>query len=111
MTKEKRQTTKAVLRSILIGAGVVVATYLAPKGIKVLDKRLQDADYAEEHNAIEFITNRLAEREANALQRGEHDDPKDPYVIGLKKELEFRQKRHAKEKKNAKCDYCEVERE
>ena len=112
MTRKKiYQDPKKLLRSIVIGAGVVAAAYMAPKVIKSVDAHLQDADYAEEHHAIKELSGILSEREANALRRGEHDDPNDPFVQSVSKELKYRQKRHAREKKTAKCKYCEAEQE
>ena len=112
MTQKKiYQDPKKMLRGIIIGASVVAAAYFAPEAMRSLDKRLQDADYAEEHHAIKELSGILSEREANAQRRGEHDDPNDPFVQSVTRDLKYRQKRHAAEKKNAKCKYCEMEKE
>ena len=103
-----RQDPKKLLRSIVIAAGAVAAVYMAPKAARFISDRWQDADYAEEHHAIKYLNGILEERRANALREGEIDDPDDPFVKGVKKELKARQKRHAAEKKNAKCKYCET---
>ena len=112
MTRKTKiyQDPKKLLRSIVIGAGVITAAYFAPKALKAIDDRLQDANYAEEHHAIKNLSGILQEREANALKRGEHDDPNDPFVQSVTKELNYRQKRHAAEKRHAKCKYCEAEK-
>ena len=112
MTKRKiYQDPKKLLRSIVIGAGVVAAAYMAPKALRSIDRSLQDADYAEEHHAMDYLSGILAEREANALREGTHDNPNDPFVQTTTKALQYRQKRHAAEKKNAKCKYCAAENE
>ena len=112
MTKRKiYQDPKKLLRSIVIGAGVVAAAYMAPKALRSIDRSLQDADYAEEHHAIKELSGILAEREANALCEGTHDNPNDSFVKSVTGELTYRRKRHAAEKKNAKCKYCEAEKE
>ena len=111
MTKKKKiyQDPKKMLRSIVIGAGVIAAAYYwGPKAARALDARLQDADYAEEHHAMDELSGILEKRAANARREGIRDDEKDPFVQDMTRELKFRKKRHAAEKKNAKCKYCEA---
>ena len=104
------QDPKKMLRSIVIGAGIIAAVYYAPKAIKAVDARLQNADYAEEHAAIKHLSGILEERAVNARKEGIRDDESDPFVQSVTKELKYRQKRHVAEKKNVKCKYCEAER-
>jgi len=117
---EKKLYLAGVWRGILISAAAVAATYAVPKGVKALNDRLQDADYAEEHFEIERLNNILEERRSNSLQDASLygipidentgrpvGEAIDSYEEGIKKELEIREKRHAREKKNAPCKYCE----
>ena len=110
MTKKIKtyQDPKKLLRSIVIGAGVISAAYFAPKAVHFLSDKWQDADYTEEHHAIKELSGILEDRKANAAREGFNDDD-NPYVQSVKRELKFRKKRHAAEKKSAKCKYCDNE--
>ena len=105
------QDPRKLLRSIVIVAGAVAAAYAVPKAVRFVSDRWQDADYAEEHHAMAELTGVLEERKANARKEGFLEDPNDPFVQDITKELKFRKKRHATEKKKAKCHYCEAEQE
>jgi len=105
------QDPKKLLRSIIICAAVIAAAWAAPTAARFVTDRWQDADYAEEHHAVKRLEGILEQRKANARKEGVSDDPDDPFVQGVKKELKLRRKRHAAEKKNAKCKYCEAEKE
>ena len=105
---EKKNRMATLWRYIIITAAILAAAY-APKAVKALDAHLQDADYAEEHAAIKDIHGILRERAINEKLYGTKGSEPDTFEEGLKKELNFREKRHAREKKNAKCKYCEAE--
>ena len=106
---EKRNRMATLWRYLIISSATIAAAYALPKAAKALDERLQDADYAEEHAAIKDIRGILNERAVNATKLGIKSDKPDAFEEGLKKELKFREKRHTREKKNAKCKYCEAE--
>ena len=106
---EKKKRIATLWRALIITSAAIATAYVLPKALKSLDQRLQDADYAEEHAAIKDIRGILNERAVNATKLGIKSDKPDAFEEGLKKELQFREKRHAHEKKNAKCKYCEAE--
>ena len=105
----RKRNIAALWRYLIITAATVAAAYALPKFSKDLDKRLQDADYAEEHAAIKDIRGILEERAVNERIYGTKSEKPDSYEEGLKKELQYREKRHAREKKTSPCKYCEKE--
>ena len=107
--EERKKCMAALWRTLIISAATIASAYVIPRAAKALDARLQDADYAEEHAAIKDIRGILNERAVNATKLGIKSDKPDAFEEGLKKELKFREKRHTREKKNAKCKYCEAE--
>ena len=107
--EERRKCMAALWRTLIISAATVASAYALPRAAKALDARLQDADYAEEHAAIKDIRGILEERAINEVKYGTKGDKPDAFEESLKRELKFREKRHAREKKNAKCRYCEQE--
>ena len=109
--QERKKSLATLWRTLIITSATVAAAYVAPRAVKALDERLQDADYAEEHAAIRDIRNILDERATNELKYGTKSEKPDSFEGILKKELNHREKRHAREKKNASCKYCEAEKE
>ena len=108
--EERKRDLSKMWRFLIITAAAIGTGYAAlPRAVKALDQRLQDADYAEEHAAIKEIRGVLDERAVNEAKYGTKSAEPDAFEEDLKKELKFREKRHAREKKNAKCKYCEAE--
>ena len=107
--EERKKCMAALWRTLIISAATIASAYVIPRAAKALDARLQDADYAEEHAAIKDIRGILEKRVLNEVEYATKDAEPDAFEESLKKELKFREKRHAREKKNAKCRYCEQE--